>query len=59
MSIFDEVVIVDTGSTDKTIAILESVQDPKVRIHKIKWENDFAKARNFALEKVTSEWFFL
>ncbi|SHO47379.1 glycosyltransferase family 2 protein [Anaerocolumna xylanovorans] len=56
--IFDEIVVVDTGSTDKTIAILESIQDSKVKIYKIKWEDDFAKARNFALDKVTSEWVF-
>lgn len=58
LPIFDEIVIVDTGSTDKTITIVESIQDPKVKLYKIKWEDDFAKARNFALEKVISEWVF-
>lgn len=58
LPIFDEIVVVDTGSTDKTIAILESINDSKVKIYKIRWEDDFAKARNFALKKVTSEWVF-
>ncbi len=58
LPVFDEIVVVDTGSTDKTIAILESIQDPKVNIYKINWKNDFAKARNFALKKVNSEWVF-
>jgi len=58
LPVFDEIIIVDTGSTDKTLDIIEHIQTPKIKMFNIKWENDFAKARNFALEKVTSKWVF-
>jgi len=58
LPLFDEIVIVDTGSTDKTFEILKSVHEPKVKLYSIEWEYDFSKARNFALEKVTSHWVF-
>lgn len=48
-----EAIIIDTGSTDNTkqIAI-----DWGAKVHDYRWNNDFASARNFALEKVTGEW---
>lgn len=49
----DEIVIVDTGSTDDTVAIAEKYN---ARIFSIPWENDFSKARNFALKQARGEW---
>lgn len=46
----DEKIIVDTGSTDRTIEIAESFG---AIVYQFEWENDFAKARNFALSKAT------
>ena len=51
--IADEIVIVDTGSTDKTINIAESFG---AKIFHFEWINDFASARNFALENSTGDW---
>jgi len=48
-----EVVIVDTGSTDQTLAIARQYQ---ARIFQIKWENHFAKARNVALKHARFPW---
>lgn len=48
-----EIVIVDTGSTDRTIKIAEQFG---ARLFQIEWENDFAKARNYGLEKATQPW---
>lgn len=49
----DEIVIVDTGSTDKT---LEIAKEYNARIFHFEWVNDFSKARNFALSKSAGKW---
>ncbi len=51
--VVDEIVIVDTGSTDNTLPIAESFN---ARIFKYEWNNDFAAARNFALDKSSGNW---
>ena len=52
---FDEIVIVDTGSTDKTVEIARKYTD---KIYHFEWCDDFAKARNFALSKCSGDWVF-
>lgn len=49
----NEVVIVDTGSTDKTKEIAAKFTS---NIYDFKWIADFSAARNFAAEKATGEW---
>lgn len=49
----DEIVLVDTGSTDDTIAI---AQQYGATIGHFEWCNDFAAARNHALSLVTGDW---
>ena len=49
----DEMVVVDTGSTDDTIAIAKGFG---ASVHTIPWPGDFAPARNQALEWVQGEW---
>lgn len=49
----DEILIVDTGSTDNTIPI---VQEFDAKIVHFQWCDDFAAARNFGLQHVTSDW---
>ena len=51
--IFDEIIIVDTGSTDATKSIALSFT-PKV--HSFLWIDDFAAARNFAFSKASCEY---
>ena len=41
--IVDEIIIVDTGSTDKTIEIAKSYG---ANIYHYEWNKDFSKARN-------------
>ena len=49
----DEIIIVDTGSTDRT---LEIAKDFNSRVAKIQWVNDFSVARNHSLDLATCEW---
>ena len=51
--LFDEINIVDTGSTDKTIEIVKEFTD---RIFHFDWIDDFAAARNFSFSKATQEY---
>ena len=49
----DEMVVLDTGSTDDTVAIAERCG---AVVHSIAWPGDFAPARNRALELVRGDW---
>lgn len=50
-----EIIIVDTGSTDKTVEIAKKYTD-KVYYHK--WNDDFASMRNKVLSYCSGKWFF-
>jgi len=50
---FDEWIIVDTGSTDKTPLI---IKDAGLQKYHFPWRDDFSAARNYALEQCTCEW---
>ncbi len=52
----DEIIIVDTGSTDNTKHIA-SKYTPKV--YDFIWNNNFAQARNFSTSKASSDWIFV
>ncbi|MGG0706024.1 tetratricopeptide repeat-containing glycosyltransferase family 2 protein [Bacillus paramobilis] len=49
----DEIVVVDTGSTDATKEIAKEFTD---KVYDFEWVNDFAAARNFAASKASGEW---
>ena len=49
----DEMVVVDTGSTDETVALAQACG---ARIEHLEWPGDFAPARNAALEHVKGDW---
>jgi GT2 family glycosyltransferase len=53
--IFDEMVIVDTGSTDRTREIARSFD---ARVFDFVWVEDFAAARNAALARATGDYAF-
>lgn len=52
-NLFDEIIIVDTGSTDSTLEILRQYN---VRIEHFKWINDFSAARNYSFSKASSDY---
>jgi tetratricopeptide (TPR) repeat protein len=49
----DEMVVVDTGSRDATVAIATRLG---ARVEHLPWPGDFAPARNHALELVSGDW---
>jgi glycosyltransferase involved in cell wall biosynthesis len=49
----DEIVIVDTGSTDRTVEIAESYG---AKVYHHKWEDSFSKARNQVISYVETPW---
>ena len=52
-SIADEIIVVDTGSTDNTVKIAKA---SNVKVYHYKWKNDFAAAKNFAIEQASGDW---
>ena len=49
----DEIVVVDSGSTDRTV---ELAKKNGARVVFREWDNDFAAQRNFALTKTDADW---
>lgn len=49
----DEIVLLDTGSTDNTLQIAQQYHPV---IQQIDWQNDFSYARNFALGISSGDW---
>jgi glycosyltransferase involved in cell wall biosynthesis len=53
--LFDEIVVVDTGSTDRTKAL---ALEQGARVCEFGWVDDFAAARNAALDHATGDYVF-
>ncbi|AGF55745.1 glycosyltransferase involved in cell wall biosynthesis [Clostridium saccharoperbutylacetonicum] len=54
--IVDEIIIVDTGSSDKTVEIAKNFG---AKIYYFKWNNDFSEARNESLKYATKDWILI
>jgi tetratricopeptide (TPR) repeat protein len=46
----DRCIVIDTGARDDTVAVARQVAGDKLLLRDFPWKNDFAAARNFALE---------
>ena len=53
--LMDEIIIVDTGSSDKTKEIAAKYTD---KIYDFAWTGDFSDARNFAFSKATMDYIY-
>jgi tetratricopeptide (TPR) repeat protein len=57
---FDEVVLIDTGSTDDTVerfaAWSQSQANTRCRVEHFEWCDDFGRARQFADDQLVSAW---
>jgi GT2 family glycosyltransferase/cytochrome c-type biogenesis protein CcmH/NrfG len=51
--VVDEMIVVDTGSTDKTIDIARVFG---AQVFDFEWNDDFSSARNLSLSKATGDW---
>lgn len=49
----DEIIVVDTGSTDESVEIAKKYTD-KIYFHE--WKDDFSEARNYSLQFPTCKW---
>lgn len=54
--LMDEIIIVDTGSTDRTKEIAAKYTD---NIYDFKWIDDFSAARNFSFSKATKDYIYV
>ena len=53
LPIVSEVILVDTGSTDRTVAIAEELG---AKVFHRPWDDDFSAPRNLSIEKASGEW---
>ena len=51
----DEIIVVDTGSVDRTIDVARLFG---AKIYNFAWTDDFSAARNFSLSKASGNWIF-
>ena len=49
----DELVVVDTGSSDRTV---ELAREGGASVYDFPWINDFSAAKNYALDQATGDW---
>lgn len=54
--IYDELIIVDTGSTDSTKKIAKEYTD---KIYNFTWTGDFSAARNFSMKYATCDYIYI
>ena len=56
LPVVDEIIVVDTGSKDKTKQIAE---DMGAKVFDFKWQDDFSIARNESLSSATGDWILI
>lgn len=56
IAVVDDVVVVDTGSTDETLALIQATFRRNVHVHRVPWPGDFSSARNESLRLAEQEY---
>jgi glycosyltransferase involved in cell wall biosynthesis len=51
--VIDEIIVVDTGSTDRTKDIATALG---AKVFEFSWKNDFSAARNFSISQAKGDW---
>lgn len=52
----DEIVIIDTGSSDRTVEIAKQYG---AKVDYYKWDDHFSNARNYSIQQATKDWIML
>ncbi|MDR0676450.1 MAG: glycosyltransferase family 2 protein [Elusimicrobiota bacterium] len=55
LDISDEIIILDSKSTDKTIEIINSFKAEKINLYEIEWQG-FGKTKNIGIEMAKNNW---
>ncbi len=55
----DEIIVVDTGSTDNTINEIQWINDSRIKLENFEWVDDFSKARNYAMSFATCDYILI
>lgn len=59
VSEFDEIIVVDDFSKDRTVDVIKSLPfSTKIKVFKNSLNNNFSQQRNFALSKTKNDWVF-
>ncbi|AQS60611.1 TPR domain-containing glycosyltransferase [Desulforamulus ferrireducens] len=51
--VVDEIIIVDTGSSDNTVAL---AKEYGAKVYHYQWNDNFSEARNYSLEQAKADW---
>lgn len=58
INLTNEIIILDTGSTDDTLNIINSFNSNKIKLFSVNWNSDFSEVRNIGIEKASGDWIF-
>lgn len=56
LPVVSEVILVDTGSTDETVAIVRQLGG---KVYHRPWDDDFSAPRNLSIEKASGDWILI
>ena len=61
LNITNNIVVLDTGSSDETLEIIAGFQKdfPDIKVSEMSWDNNFSSARNTLISHTSTKWLFM